>query len=378
MRPLHIITPGDHFSPSTGSAVATVVHGLAGGSERGGTRSAVAVARGTYADRYASADVVEYDQRRRFRYERYVDAGLSRFGMPRVFARRRYGAALVGQERWEPSDIVCHNGVQLVPGVDTDRHRAVLYAHNDLLRTYSRQESARTLGGAALIVAVSDWLAGRLTDSLPATLHDRVVTIRNGVDLETFRPGPARSDDSALRVVFVGRVVREKGPDVLVEAMSRLRRTDIALTIVGSAGFDAHLPPSVYEVELAEAIARAGGGIRRLPFVARAQAASLLSQADVVVVPSRWPDPCPLTVLEGMACGAAVVASDIGGIPEIMGGAGTLVAPGDPDELAAALEAFAADRSLLRTARDGCLARATARPWDVPASELVTALAAKG
>lgn len=53
----------------------------------------------------------------------------------------------------------------------------------------------------------------------------------------------------------------------------------------------------------------------------------VLRTADVVVVPSRWAEPFALTALEGMAAGAAVVASDIGGIPEAVGTAGILVPP---------------------------------------------------
>jgi len=90
----------------------------------------------------------------------------------------------------------------------------------------------------------------------------------------------------------------------------------------------------------------------------------------VVVVPSRWPDPCPLTVLEGMAAGAAVVGSEIGGIPEMLRGAGTLVPPGDPQTLAEVLEALAADDALLERTAAACLAAAKARDWSRVRGEL--------
>ena len=59
MRQVHVITPGDHFSPSTGSAIPTVVDGLCRFRPDGVPRPAVAVARGTYPDRYDSADIIE-------------------------------------------------------------------------------------------------------------------------------------------------------------------------------------------------------------------------------------------------------------------------------------------------------------------------------
>lgn len=156
---VHILTPGDHFSPRTGSAVPTVVHGLAGA---GGAPSSVAVERGTYAEHYPSASVVEYAPAPPVRpAERYLDAGMARLGLPRRAARRWWGAALHDQGSWDPSVIMAHNGPQLVPLVDTRRHESVLYAHNEVLRSYGPGEAKRTLGGAARIICVSEFLASR-------------------------------------------------------------------------------------------------------------------------------------------------------------------------------------------------------------------------
>lgn len=87
-RLIHVITPGDHFSPRTGSAIPTVVDGLSRATPSGQPRPAVLVARGTYPDRYDSADAIEYTRPRPHNRDRYVDAGLSRLGLPRVMARR--------------------------------------------------------------------------------------------------------------------------------------------------------------------------------------------------------------------------------------------------------------------------------------------------
>jgi glycosyltransferase involved in cell wall biosynthesis len=360
---LHVITPGDHFSPSTGSAVPTVVHGLASATPPGAPRPRVALARGTYPDRYTSADVVEYDQVLPRRGDRYADVLLSRAGLPRIGARRVLGAALTGQAGWDPSVVLAHNAPQLVPLVDADRHVPVLYAHNELLRTYGRREAGRVLGRAAAIVCVSRFLAARTAERLPPPLRSRVVVVHNGVDTKLFRPADEPREDGTLHVVYVGRMLPDKGPDVLLDALLRLGRTDVRATFVGTVGFAPDAPLSDYERTLRRTAAPLGDRVTWLPFRPRADVAALLRTADVVVVPSRWPEPFALTVLEGMASGAAVVASDVGGIPEAAGDAGVLVPPDDDGALAEALEALADDAVLLARARAAGRAHAEAHRW---------------
>ena len=354
MRHVHLITPGDHFSARTGSAIPTVVHGLCAATPEADPVPAVLVARGTYPDRYPSAEAIEYPLRPARRTDRYVDPALGRIGLGRPGARRVLTPALAAQHGWDASVVLAHNLPQAVALVDVARHVPVLYAHNDLLRTYSTAEAGAALDPAAAIVCVSGSLADATAAQLPPALHDRVVVVGNGVDVDAFRCHP-RPDRETLRVVFVGRVIPDKGPDVLVDAVVRLGRADVELVVVGSNGFAADAPLTTYERDLRRrAAGPAGGTITFRPFLDRAAVRSVLETADVVVVPSRWSEPCGLTVLEGMAAGAAVIASDVGGIPETAGGAGVLVPPGDPAALAAALEAFADDRLLLaRTAQLG-------------------------
>ena len=373
-RLIHVITPGDHFSPSTGSATVSVVHGLSAARAPGSPRPAVVVAEGTYPDRYDSADVIEYRQRSSHRADRYVDAVRSTWGLSRSRAGDRYRAALVGQESWDPAFVIGHNAVQLIPVVAADRHLPVLYAHNDLLRSYSRREAGTTLDPAAAIIAVSSYLADRLESSLPIGLRDRVEVVANGVDVAAF-DAPVRPSGRPLEVAFLGRMVPDKGADVLVDALIRLNRPDIQAKVIGSEGFDPRSVPSTFEKALRQASAPLGTRIEFLPFQPRPQVVRLLSDADVVVVPSRWPEPFALTVLEGMASGAAVIASNIGGIPEACGGAGVLVPAGDADALAQALVALAEDEHALRDLQRASRERARLRDWSVVARELDAVLA---
>lgn len=358
---IHAITPGDHFSPRTGSAVPSVVDGLSRAAADPTPLARVLVATGTYPDRYASAASVEYSLVEPRRSDRYVDAVLARLGLPRLAARRVLAAMLREQRQWEPSIVLAHNLPGLVPLVDVTRHVPVLYAHNQLLRTYSLREADRVLGSVAGIVCVSEFLADQTRDRLPARLRDLVHAVPNGVDFAAFdRPRAGRGE--RLRVAYVGRVIPEKGVHVLLDAVGRLGRTDLEVTVIGRPGFSADDPLTSYEEQLREQASRLPVSVRFASFVPRPKLPELLAAVDVVAVPSVWPEPFGLTALEGMAAGKAVIAADIGGLPEAVGSAGVLVPPGDADSLAQVLEALASDNALLDQL--GTLARDHARAND--------------
>jgi glycosyltransferase involved in cell wall biosynthesis len=288
--------------------------------------------------------------------------------------RADYTAALVAQRQWDSAFVLLHNAPAGVGAVDASRHIPILYAHNELLRTYTRRETARALESAAAIVCVSSFLAEQTAVRLPPGLRDRVAVVRNGVDTTFFRPSarPAEDGASPLEVLFVGRVIPDKGAHILAEAA--LRVPGIRITIVGSEGFSATAPPTPYESRLRQSIAALGERGRWLPFKPREVIADLMRSSDVVVVPSVWPDPFALTTLEGMASGAAVVASRIGGIPEAVSDAGLLVPPGDVDALASTLADLDHDRGELATWKTTGRTYAEANDWGVAWSCLARTL----
>lgn len=373
-RQIHALTPGDHFSPRTGSAIPTVVDGLCRYAD---THAAVLVAAGTYPDRYSSAEAIEYPMTRSMhsatRVVRLVDALAGRLGRPRPWVRAVLGQVLVDQDQWEPAHVIAHNAPQLVPLVSA-RHAAVLHAHNDLFRSYSRLETTRVLAPVHRIVCVSEWLAEHTRGQLAAHLRSRVVVVPNGVDHATFTDVVRPPRTGALRVVFMGRVLKWKGPDVLLRALVRLGRPDIHLTVIGSAGFDRDAPLTAYESQLRRLADDVAGPVTFLPFQERQRVVALLAQADVCVVPSVDPEPFGLVALEAMAAGVAVVAARSGGLPEAIGGAGLVVEPGDVGELAAALAALADDEGEVARLAAAGGQRARDMDWSVVAEQYARAL----
>ncbi|WP_430647047.1 glycosyltransferase family 4 protein [Agromyces sp. GXS1127] len=369
---IHAITPGDHFSPRTGSAIPTVVDGLAGAARRDVDRvnHAVLLDRSTMRPWYRSAEPIEYERAAWLtRRDRAMDLARARLGLRRSAVERFYAPLVDAVRQRPPAFVLAHNAPVLPSMLRDSGHRVVLYAHNDLLRTYSRSEAVRVLGSAAAIVCVGDALAARTRAALPPSLAERIHVVRNGVETERFHP-PADAPRPGARprrrfcAMFVGRVIPEKGPDVLVRAAALLPPGEVEVVIVGSRGFARDAPLSRYEEELRRLARASAAEVRFEPFVDRDALPNLLRAADALVVPSTWEEPSGLTAGEGMASGLPVVASRIGGLPDVVGDAGILVPPNDPDALAEALRALIDDPLERARRAEASRARALARDWN--------------
>ncbi len=213
----------------------------------------------------------------------------------------------------------------------------VLFSHGaDVLAIPTR--SARharlarsTYGAAALIVANSRFLAGEIARRYP-NVADRVRVLSPGIDVERFT-----ADSTASRggVLFVGRLIPEKGADVLIRAMaassaSRGGNPAARLTVIGDG-------PERGKLEALAVASHVDLDIRG--DVGRAAVADAMRGAAVVVVPSVYREPLGLVAIEAMASGAIVVASASGGLVETVvdGVTGLTVAPGDVEGLAVAI-----------------------------------------
>jgi len=364
----HVLTPGDHFSPRTGSAIPTVVHGLASGAAIAGDAERypqrVVVQSGTYTPRYESAEAVEFPPAPPpTRRARTLDAALARFGIPRRGTAAYYAPAVQSLRSAPPGIVLAHNAAMLPWLLRDTAHKVALYAHNNVLRSFSRAEASRMLRSSARIVCVSESLAGQLRERLPRSLHSRVRVVLNGVDTTQFRPPGTPVQRMTLCVMFLGRMIADKGPDLLLEAAAALGRDDVEYLVVGSDGFDPSASLTPFEQRLRELAATVPGRVEFRPFVDRVRLPQLLQQADAVVVPSRWPDPCPLTVGETMATGVPLIAARIGGIPEITGDSGVLFAPDNVQDLATALRKVLSDRRYREDRAASGLERARLQNW---------------
>ena len=206
------------------------------------------------------------------------------------------------------------------------------------------------LSSADRVIAVSEGMRADILDSYRAVDPERVVVVHNGVDPDEYRPVEERAalerhgvDGSRPYAVFVGRITRQKGVVHLLDAVPHLPAGSQLVLCAGA--------PDTPEIaaEFRRRVDELSGGPVDVLWIdemlPRSEVVQLLSHARVFVCPSIY-EPFGIVNVEAMACGAAVVATAVGGIPEIVveGETGQLIAfeasddaygtPADPERFA--------------------------------------------
>lgn len=157
--------------------------------------------------------------------------------------------------------------------------------------------------------------------------RERFTYLPNFVDLRQFQPHAQPGNV----ILFVGRLAREKGLEILVRAATLAH---VPVWLVGSGPDEARLRALVAELR---------APVRFLGRLAPAQIAEVAAQARAFILPSTWYENAPMTILEAYALGRPVIGSRVGGIPEHIreGETGYTSMPGEPHALAAILERVA-------------------------------------
>src|SRR3954466_4764186 len=180
---------------------------------------------------------------------------------------------------------------------------------------------------ADAVIAVARGMRDDVLAASPSVDPDRVRVVHNGIDTELFAPRP---DDGVMRtlgidptrpvVTFVGRITRQKGLPHLLRAADRLP-ADAQLLLCAAAPDEPGIAEEV-RAAIADLQSTRTGVVWVQEALPRPQLIVVLSASTVFVCPSFY-EPLGIVNLEAMACGTAVVASDVGGIPEV-------VADGEP------------------------------------------------
>jgi glycosyltransferase involved in cell wall biosynthesis len=183
---------------------------------------------------------------------------------------------------------------------------------------------------------------------------NKIDVVLNGTDTEKFQ---SAQDLKSVRsqwdvpenhkiISYIGRLDKDKGLETLITAFALLLKTNPNATLLIAGKALLHISPTKnrecpeeclkYERSLEQLVVNLGTQ-NQVKFLGHITNPVALYQAsDITVVPSRWPDPCPRVVIESMSCGTPVIASRIGGIPEVLTGEfdRQLVEPDQPQALA--------------------------------------------
>jgi starch synthase len=203
--------------------------------------------------------------------------------------------------------------------------------------------------GAAAVVAVSEGMREDVFSAYPAVDPAKIHVIYNGIDAEQYSPDSATDvierygvDTSRPSVVFVGRITRQKGVPVLLRAAAHLD-PEVQLVLCAGAPDTPELGEEV--AGLVEELRKTRSGVIWLSgMLSKREVIQLLSHSTLFACPSVY-EPLGIVNLEAMACGTAVVASSVGGIPEVVadGKTGLLVPPNDPEALAESINTLTRD-----------------------------------
>jgi glycosyltransferase involved in cell wall biosynthesis len=252
----------------------------------------------------------------------------------------------------------------------------VIYTEHNLQEMYRRPSqllNAATYGWQTRVVAVSASVRDSAAARIGARAARRITVVPNGIDLTALdaeavgdpNPPLPMGEPHAFRVLVPATLAPRKGQDVLLDAVERgaFGATPIHVWLTGEGSDRRAIEARIRRAPLRGRIHLLG---------ARRDIFRIMRRADVVALPSRF-EGHPLALLEAMALGRPVLATRVGGVPEIVehGRTGLLVPPDDPVALAAALGTLQREPAL--RARLGAAASARVRAsFDV--RETVTAL----
>jgi glycosyltransferase involved in cell wall biosynthesis len=220
-----------------------------------------------------------------------------------------------------------------------------------------RLKSARNL----TLLFPRRWLAKRVAANVAVSDHTgrrvalpRTQTIYHGI-METAWRDDERSSRASepLVLAYVGRLVPDKGVDVLLRAASDVKRAGsrFRLKIIGDGPERTRLEHLGEELQLKDCVM----------FIGYCEGSSLqkaMADVSVTVMPSLWEEACPMTAIEQMMCGRLVIAAEIGGLSEVVGRTGLKFPPGDAGALAECIKRAVNDRPLVATLGDAARKRA--------------------
>lgn len=249
--------------------------------------------------------------------------------------------------------VIVENKPQFVPGFKRFcESKIILHLHNDTLN--SRIKGAQTMiHSADCVITVSNYI-----NKCVQEINDcktPVITVYNVIDNDLFHV----QDDSAEKIeirnkyeipendvlfVFSGRLIQEKGVDLLIDAFQQMNMPNVTLMIVGGDAFADSVETSF--IRRIKTHAQANKRVVFTGYVPYGNMPSYYRAADIAVFPSQWDEPAGLVSIEAELCGLPVIITEAGGMPEYVSADSAIIVKRGASfvkDLAKAMEVLASD-----------------------------------
>ena len=198
--------------------------------------------------------------------------------------------------------------------------RYYYHCHNEFPSEYGCD---KIIKNTEKIICVSKYIKSTLERYNIA--ENKFVILRNGVDENKFNHEMSENERLEIRknynikkddivLIYTGRIVPEKGVLELIKAFNQINEKNLKLLIVGSA-LNAIKNKTLYEEKVEKEIDK-NANIIFTGFIEYSYISDVYKISDIAVLPSLWNDPAPLTIIESMRCGLAIITTKSGGIPE--------------------------------------------------------------
>lgn len=377
MTDLHLVSENDELSLRNGSAILQIATRLQNAAQQCGRVSWIGGGLGRSTGQFETVEVL----RKRWFASQPFAKNVDRV-VKFLFGQSITAPRLIGAVDRSVSDVFCHNQPWLFDAVRQKypAARVHLYVHNRILTGARPKVIRRILRAFDSVICVSGFIARDLKNRAAYDAGEahpmNIKVVFNGVDAARFNFEERTVPAQPIDIAYVGRIVEEKGTLILARAIAMLAETrKVSFRLIGGATFLPRDKLSPYECQVLGVLERSNADYEFTGPVSPSRIPDLINSAKVLVVPSIWDEPCGLVLLEGLASNAGVVATQVGGMPEVGGDSGAVfVEPGKETKLVQSIAHLLDDDDARANLSSKGKEWASSRNWETVYQEVLEAI----